>query len=525
MRNILRVSLVLGNFIFTTTGHAAQLLGQAMQDYKLGAYRSMVEKLEKYKPPKNQRATKHYLLVVAYNRLKEYDLAAAQLVQAARLKSDASDLWYELGQAYYANNDLEKALDAFTRSARNNYKAIEALYYQAHIAQILEDYQVSRTNYIALINHPQVDPELAQAARFQLGEVLLAMAEKGDDSTRLIENQVIPQFEDAHALNPKSDLAGDISSRIKEIKTRYGLDPNRLRNGRLLPEKRWSIDFQQEINFDDNVTLATDVPTAQATQKESMIFDSTFNAQYLASFKGRYLLEPSLRFNQKKHSESREASVRQNDSYDITAATIFKIEHQYDQRPASFGIGLDYKYIARDRLQQKDRIFYARSMTLSLSESLRLTKFGDTTFRLKYKNYKAYQDSLNNQTTTLAADQLVIMKDGTLFILLANADFINVENDRDSTNSYLFRVDHLRPNFIGGFTLSAGLSLTLLDTKEQSAVRGTEKTLSPSLKLIKRLNSVTSMQLTYDHTKNMSDDTTRYEYSKNVFGLKFKVKF
>lgn len=503
----------------------ADTLSDALTDYKLGSYQSMANKLEKYQPPSDQLATKYYLLGVAYNRLQNFEKAVQAFAQAVRLKNSSPDLWYELGQALYANSDLRKAQQAFTRSAQNNYKQAESLYYVAHIAQILEDYKTARDTYAKLISHPQADSALSQAARFQLGEVLLAMAENRDDASRLVESYVLPQLEQAHAVDPKSDVATEIDARLKEVKTRYGLDPNRMRNGRVLPEKRWAIDFQQEFNYDNNVTLATDVPTSQATQKESFVFDSTLNAQYVASFKGRYLLEPTLRINQKKYAETSEPTVYQNDSYDITLGTVLKFEHTAKEQPATFGIGVDYKYIARDRLQQKSRIFFARSTTFSLFETLRLTKWGDTTFRLKYKNYEAYQESLNNTTKTFAVDQIAILPNGTLLIGIFNADIIDVENERDSTNAYLFRVDHLRPNFIGGFTLSAGLGITFLDTKLQSDTRGTEKTFNPSFKLIKKLSQDVSMQITYDYTKNTSEDTLRYEYSKHVTGLRFRIKF
>ena len=114
---------------------------------------------------------------------------------------------------------------------------------------------------------------------------------------------------------------------------------------------------------------------------------------------------------------------------------------------------------------------------------------------------------------------------GTLFIALVNADFISAETELNSTNAFLFRVDHLRPNFISNFTLSAGLGLTILDTKLQSETRGTEKTINPSFKLIKKINDYVSMQLTYDYTKNMSNDTLRYEYTKHVAGIRFRIKY
>ncbi|MBH47489.1 MAG: hypothetical protein CME71_04915 [Halobacteriovorax sp.] len=503
----------------------ADELADALTKYKLGAYQSMTEILEQYKAPADKLATKYYFLGIGHNRQQNYEKAALAFNQAVKFKSSAQDIWYEYGQAAYANNDLRLALAAFKKSASVNYKLSESTYYTAHISQILEDYQGAKDAYAKLIALPDTDQSLLQAARFQLGEVLLSMAESRDDASRLVKTYVLPQLIQAKDVNGQSDLATEIDSRIKEVRVRYGLDPNRLVNGRILPEKRWEIDFNQEINYDNNITLATDVPTSQATQKESYIFDSTFNAKYLASFKNKYLLEPSIRLNNKKHAESSEATVFQNDSYDMTFGGVFKVEHKMKDQPATFAIGLNHKYIARDRLQQKSKIFYARSTTFSLAETLRLNSFGDTTLRFKYKDYNAYTENLNNTTMTFAADQIIILPNGTLFIAVINADFISVEQERDSTNAFLFRVDHLRPNFISDFTLSAGLGITLLDTKEQSITRGTEKTLNPSIKLIKKLSNDLSMQITYDFTKNTSDDETRFAYTKHVTGLRFRIKF
>src|SRR5690606_33679067 len=120
-----------------------------------------------------QLATKFYLLGIAYNRLQDYEKAARALTQAAQLKNDSPDLWYELGQAHYANSALNRAQEAFKRSAQNKYKEVESVYYVAHIAQILEDYKTARDAFVIVTKHPQADTGLAQAARFQLGEVLL----------------------------------------------------------------------------------------------------------------------------------------------------------------------------------------------------------------------------------------------------------------------------------------------------------------------------------------------------------------
>ena len=516
--------LLLISFIFSSRSNA-DVLTDAVTNYKLGSYKSMIESLEKFKPRQNQIATKYYLLGIAYNKLQNYEKGSLALRQAIKFKSDAPDVWYEFGQATYANNDLRMSFQSFKKSMLTKYKAAESLYYMAHISQILENYQDAKEYYIKLSKHPEADADLVQVARFQLGEVLLIMAESRDDTSRLVQSYVLPQLVQAQKVNSKSDIAPEIEIRIKEIQVRYGLDPNRLVNGKVLPEKRWDINFQQEINFDNNVTFATDVPTAAATQKESFLFDTTFNAKYLAAFKNKYILEPSIRINHKKYSETSEPTVFQNDSYDMTASLVFKREHMFKNNPATFGIGLDHRYISRDRLQQKERVFFARATTLSFFETFKINRWGDTTLRFKYKDYQAFTDSLNNKTITFAADQIIITDKGNLFIALFNADLITVENELNSTNAYLFRVDHLRPNFISNFTLSVGLGLTLLDTKLQSDTRGTEKTINPSLRLIKKINKNTSMQITYDYTKNMSEDTTRFEFTKHVAGLRFMIKF
>ena len=107
----------------------ADILTDAVTNYKLGSYQSMVDGLEKFKPNQKQIATKYYLLGIAYNKLQNYEKASLALRRAIQLKSDAPDVWYEFGQSSYANSDLRLSLQSFKKSYSLKYKETESLYY------------------------------------------------------------------------------------------------------------------------------------------------------------------------------------------------------------------------------------------------------------------------------------------------------------------------------------------------------------------------------------------------------------
>src|SRR5690606_25352863 len=107
-----RISAILISLCITSNLYA-DTLSDALTDYKLGSYQSMIEKLEKYQPKGDKLGTKYYLMGVAYNRLQDFEKSVQAFAQAVRLKNDSPDLWYELGQALYANSDLRKAQQAF----------------------------------------------------------------------------------------------------------------------------------------------------------------------------------------------------------------------------------------------------------------------------------------------------------------------------------------------------------------------------------------------------------------------------
>jgi hypothetical protein len=65
------------------------------------------------------------------------------------------------------------------------------------------------------------------------------------------------------------------------------------------------------------------------------------------------------------------------------------------------------------------------------------------------------------------------------------------------------------------------MSLSALDTKEQSATRGTEKTIAPSIEIKKAFGKRISATLGFDYTKNISKDKNSFDYKKNV--VRFEV--
>ncbi|MCP4913172.1 MAG: tetratricopeptide repeat protein [Oligoflexia bacterium] len=522
----LRDLFILILFTLTTTSIYADALSDAFKNYSIGEYRTALKILETKRIAKKDRAAKEYLKGIINNKLQQFDKAIPHFQRAIKYKSKAKDLFYEFGQALYAANSLDDARIAFRKSYRRGFKKASSLYYMAHISQLLEEHKQAKDIFSRIIKEEKEDFNLLQISRFQLAESLLAMATSKKETERLVADYVIPQMNKAIEVDKKSRTAKDIKSRIKELQKQYGLDPNIMKNGKNLPEQRWSVGFTQEIEFDNNITQSTDLPTSQASQKDSYIYNTTVNGSYLFNPNNKFTVKPNFRIANKKHSDRNSSTVFKNDSLTIDYGVGNTFEHTLFNRQANAILDLDFSYISRDRNSIKEKEYYARSWTLTLGENLKFTDLGNTTFKIQYKDYKGYIDSLNNKTGSFSISHSFITNGTRLWILFFQSDFIDNYNDRiSSTNSYLFRGDYLWINILKDHTLSFGLAITLLDTKRNYATRGMEKTITPSVTWTRNLNKYVSTNLSYEYTKNDSKDEGSYKYTKHVTSFDLSVSF
>lgn len=513
-------------FIFAHA-HAADPLAGPLQSFANGEYVKAISELQNLRFKGESEGARLMLLGLAYNRTQEYDKSVGVFSQAEKLKKPTGEFYYEFGQALYASNELRKAAVAFDKSYKSEFKVSSSLYYMAHVSQLLEDHRQAKKYFEMILKLEKDDKNTLQASRYQLAESLLALLEEKDsDKERIVEKYILPQLKLARDELPRSALAKDISDRIKELERQFGLDPNIMKNGRILPEKRWTISFSEELRHDSNITLATDVPSSAATQKESFISDTQFYAATKINWGGRVLMSPDFRAKKTHYTDRANSDVFKNDSHNITGSLKNSYETTaFDQR-ASWLFDYDYNYIARDKYSRKEILKYAYSLTYTLGYRFRPFNVGDTTFKFKSKDYKAVDQLLNNKTTTIQLDQSVVLSGGKLLILFFSYDKVdNYNSTRDSTNSTLFRIDHITPELYPSWMMNLSFSLTLLDTLEQSTTRGTEKTYTPGIKFTKNVTKNLTATFGYEYTKNDSLDENSYAYTKNVVSFEMKLQF
>lgn len=517
--------LALTTFAFSTISLKAESIEDFYRAFKVSKYSEAQKIIEKINFETNKENTKHYLLALTYSRLQEFDKAIVEFEKAISMGNDAKDLHYELGQAYYAANELKKSRQAFEKSVALDFNKANSLYYIGHISQTLEEYEKSRNAYTQIIKDKNSEDKIVQIARFQLAETLLSMARDKKNTASLVDRYVIPLLKQAYETEKTTPVALEIQGRIQELLNEFKLDPDMMINGRKISSKRHALTLGQKLKFDNNVTLANDQTTVVQSKKESYIFETEAYAKKDFIFKKRFIISPEARFTFTQYTDSKNATVYQNNSYLLTTALKTRTEHVLFNKPASFLLELDRSYTARDKLQEKKRTKYATSLTYTIGEKFRLFNVGDTTIKFKFKDYDAYLETLSNKTKSLSVDQTWFTTKKHLMIFLLSMDLVdNYNATTNSTNSYLMRFDYLIPEIIPQYTLGLALATTLLDTKEQKSSRGVEKTYAPSIDISRDLSEKLKVGFNYEYTRNTSKSDT-YKYTKSVFTTEVKYSF
>jgi len=497
--------------------------------FKQGQFKTALETLESLKPNDASDSTIFYLKAVTLSRLQEFDLSLNQYEKAIASNNQSPDLFYEYGQALYAANEIKKAREAFRTSVQKKFNVQTSLYYVAHISQILEEFEISKDIYLGLIKDKNLDTNLKQISHFQLCESLLSIArikfKNPQELSQRVEKFILPMLETAYAVDKSTDLARDIQARKNELYNEFKLDPNLLANGRRLPSKRFTLSLSQSVKFDDNITLSNGENDTQQTQKESFVFTTEAYSKYDFVLKKMYVMSPEIRITQAQHSDRSSPEVYQNDSFLINANLKNKLEHQFKNQPASLLFDLEFSQVNKDWNQKKKKELYASSLAFSIGESFNLFSFGETTLKLKYKNYKGENTDISNKTTSLSVDQTYYLPKQQLLIFLF--DFSSIDNfnlKSSSTDTYLLRFDYILPEIFPDYTLSIALATTVTDTKQQKEARGTEMNYNPSIEVSKQIGSNMKTSLTYDMTKSKSK-TSSYAYDKSSLALEFQYNF
>ena len=505
-----------------------EVLLEGFKEFKLGNYTQTLEVLQSFKTKDEKlQATKDYLEGVARSRIQEFDLAAESLTKAGMAGHDAQDLYYELGQALYADNQLEKARAAFIRSNELGYMSSSSLYYMGNISQLLYENDKAVVYFDEILQKEQEDLRLRQIARFQRAEAMLLMAEEkpGIELKNLVEQTLLPQLRRALEEDRKSNIVSDIQVRIVELQEKFGLDPDKMINGRTMSRKRLNFFISQKILSDDNVTLANDQPTVQTVKEGSLISDTTASVDYSWYFLRKFGVTPGLRIQNIHHFERNIPEVYRNDRYSLMPSIRNRYEHTFFGKMASALFDITYDYTAQDKLATQEKSYFSRSLTYSFGQRVKIFDIGDTTLRFRIKKYEAYTENLNNDTFGFSLDQIAILPNSHLLVATFNYDNVdNYNNPSASTASTTLRADYIINNIRPLWNLDFSLSYNALDTKEQSSTRGTEVTLSPSFKITRKLFNKYRLMFRYAYNSK-SSESVNFEYQKNVATFELRYDF
>jgi hypothetical protein len=495
--------------------------------YKKGQYEKAIDSLNKLTIDQNSEASKYYLTGISYARLQEFDKAADNFALAIEKGHDAKDMYYEYGQALYAKNSLKASRDAFKKSAELKFNLSASLYYQGHISQILEDYSNAKKAYLEIIKLKDKDKKIDQVAKFQLAESELQLTRNNiTDKEKLskdVQKRIIPMLKMAYESDRNSAVGLDINKRIKEIMKEFDLDPDIMVNGRRISSDRFHASLDMKTKFDDNITNTNLENDVQQSLKESYIVETEFETKYDYVYKKKWIASPLFRVSFNKYTNQDEADVYKNDSAIMTIALKNKFETTAFDRPSSYIFDFDYSKTIKDYNSSHKLESYSSSVLLTFGKQINYFSFGDTNFKFKYKDFKAYSDSINNHTISFSIDQVVALSNNDLLILLFNADMVDNYNDSNTnTNSYMFRLDYIFPEFMPSYTFTGSLTTILNDTLKLSESRGLEKTITPSLELAKEINQNFKVSANLEYTNNKSK-LADYTYHKYVtsFGLNY----
>ncbi len=497
-------------------------IATAFGEFKIGDYVKGLETLSKVNGNAKIMGTRYYLEGMILNKLQRYDEAENKFKKSLSIGHTSEDIFYEYGQSLYANNNLEQARQVFNKSSKKNYKPHISKYYVAHISQILEDWKISKSYYQKITQAKNVETNLLQIAHFQLAEVLLSMAEiRKEKARKLVKKYVLPQFKKAMGIDQNSLLSREVKSRKTEIQKRYDLDPSLYRNGKAIPKEVWRFNYSQELRYDNNITLATDLPTSQATQKDSNIIESTLQTSYTKTFLRKWTVSPNFRFNFLYHQDRDASEVFQNDSYKASPTLKSSFQHKLFGRPAAFLLDWDWDYTARDKDGNKQISFYAKSSTYTFGEKFQLFGKGDTTVKIKLKSYQGHKKSLDNKTQSITADHVFIFPSGSIMILFFSFDIIDAQTDSSDQTSFLSRVDYIIPGVSKLYILNLGISANFVQNK---LAKTSDTTLSPSIKLSKKVSSQSKINISHEYTKKISDSISN-DYTKQVTAIEYKFNF
>jgi len=540
-------AIILSFFIFTSNIQAESLEAEKVKDvraqryindildlYEQGKYKTTIIELNNF----DQYLTKSNLLTPrlkgllsfwkasAYKKLNEFPQALDHFRKAIFYKFEADELYYEYAQTLYTSEQNDKAIAAFRMSARNNYKKAVSLYYVGYLYQEKKDYKRALKAY-RLIEELKDDPERAnvlQAAQMQIGDIYYELARTRKHPVEAMETYVVPQYKKALNIDPESKLAEKIKTKIIEIQRVFELVLFKLRNGRPTVNPPYFVRLMQSITNDSNVIFSPDETVNNIPTTSSMISRTEMMARYTKYYKNIMSYAPEARSSYTRHFERNVDTIRANDNYGINAAIRTAYETSYNEKPASWLFDLEYGYVGRDVKSDGNLVFNSRSTSYMFGRRFNPFSAGETIMRYRLRDTINQNASVSSKTHSVTYEQIVSMSGGHTLLLFNSLDLLRAQDSNNDSNALVMRVDYIMPRVKNFATPTFGLMGIFTDTMKQSATRGTEVMLSPSMRLTRTIFKKYRLNLKYEYMQNSSNDKN-FQFKKHVYGFDLEYLF
>ncbi len=499
------------------------LISDAWERFKEADYKNViidVEKIERHFEVNHYKDIKlHGLLfywkAISYKNLQDYVQSINYFRKAIGFYYDGEDLFYEYAQVLYASEQLKKARAAFSLSIKNKYKIAVSYYYVGDISQKLGEYKMALKAFHAIEDLPSEEiSEILQPALLQIADIYYTFAKEKENLLESIEDYVIPQYEKALNVAPLSNLAPEIQTKIKEIQALFEVEVFRMRNGRPSLFPRNFVKLNAGVNYDTNVTLASnDTQSTQSDQGSPYLSTSVYARKMFYPNK-RHSFSPELRFNYNKYTNTNE-NVQINTGYTLAYGLRNTYEHTLKNAPASFLYEWDYSTSKRDEGSDGTLDNFNSTNSFTIGERYNFLKCGESVLKYRYKTTTFEEEDSNSVSHTLSFEQVFKLEKGYTTIGYFSFDTLDVQNSTYNSDAYTAKVDLVFPQTTADKIWSASFAVVFTNPVNQIDDRGIETSLTPGLTFSKIYNRKFRGNLNYSYTTN-SSKSVDYNYNKHL---------
>jgi len=487
---------------------------KAMSAFQEGDYPVAIELFKKVvrENPKDPSALHH--LSESYAKAQRHEEAVKSYLELIRRFGSYENSYYELGQSYFALQDLEKADAAFRESVKDKRMLAQAFFYRGYLLYLKGEVVKARKVFLQLkkrFKDSKIADErsMAQSAILYIGLTYKeeTREEKITDSKKeTLMDHAEDYFEEAIEMDKKA------SPGIQAEKELASLQKER---AKAFPKSLF-VRGTFSTFYDSNVTSEANGAETKSANKDAPGLSASLFAMF--SKKGPWDLDyrPAIIVSGTRHFSNTKA-VYGNDSMDFNPRV--GVSKSMGDGPKKNILSFDYDFNLNllDRNENHHLLYNSRTHTFTPSYSFNIFSIGSTSLGtpLKFDTRRSASQSAIKPSVNLSQ----FFKLNSTMNLSLNAGYEYAQARGDSydarTLSGGLRVTKTFPK---EWTLTGAVSLSSPDYYKIPSTRGREKSwsITPSVSHIFEKNWMIAVK--YNYTDNQSPRAkSTYDYTKDVF--------